>query len=327
MKSDKIKLGDKGASVRGLLYSLGLTKDDINKPFIGVVNSKNDIVPGHKNLDKVAEAVKAGILGAGGIPFEFPAIAICDGIAMGHKGMNYPLASRELITDSIEAMTYAHGFDALVMIPNCDKTVPAMLMAAGRLNIPSILISGGAMYSGYSKTLSTKQNDSLDFNSIMEGIGAKNVNKISKDELEDIALNSCPSCGSCSGLFTANSMNCLTESLGMGLPFNGTAMSDSSLRIRLARTAGQKIMDLLKNNIKPRDILTLNAFKNAITVDMAIAGSTNTVLHLPAIANEAGIKLPLDLFDEISNKTPYLAKLSPSGEHHIEDLHLSLIHI
>lgn len=321
MKSDKIKLGDKGASVRGLLYSLGLTKDDINKPFIGVVNSKNDIVPGHKNLDKVAEAVKAGILGAGGIPFEFPAIAICDGIAMGHKGMNYPLASRELITDSIEAMTYAHGFDALVMIPNCDKTVPAMLMAAGRLNIPSILISGGAMYSGYSKTLSTKQNDSLDFNSIMEGIGAKNVNKISKDELEDIALNSCPSCGSCSGLFTANSMNCLTESLGMGLPFNGTAMSDSSLRIRLARTAGQKIMDLLKNNIKPRDILTLNAFKNAITVDMAIAGSTNTVLHLPAIANEAGIKLPLDLFDEISNKTPYLAKLSPSGEHHIEDLH------
>jgi len=294
---------------------MGFTKDEIDKPLIGVVNSQNDIVPGHMLLDRIAGAVRDGILMSGGTPIEFPAIGICDGIAMGHEGMKYPLASRELICDSIEAMTIAHQFDALVLIPNCDKIVPAMLMAAARINIPAILISGGPMRAGYAG------GKALDFNSIMEKIGEFRGGKTTEEELEHIALNACPGCGSCAGLFTANSMNCLTEALGMGLPYNGTALSDTGERIRLAKTAGVKIMELLANDLRPRDILTEKAFQNAMTVDMAMAGSTNTVLHLPAIAHEAGLKIDMADFDAVSAKTPYIAKLSPSGEHHLEDLH------
>lgn len=315
MRSDKIKQGATGAPLRSLFYGMGYTRKEIDRPLIGIVNSQNEIVPGHMLLDRIAEAAKRGVLMAGGTPIEFPAIGICDGIAMGHEGMKYPLASRELIADSIEAMATAHALDGLVLIPNCDKIVPGMLMAAARLNIPSVVVSGGAMRAGYIN------GQVLDFNSTMEKIGAFKNGTATEDELEETAMNACPGCGSCSGLFTANSMNCLTEVLGMGLPYNGTALCDSGERIRLAKTAGLKVMEMLEKNICPRDILTLNAFKNAITVDMAMAGSTNTVLHLPAIAYEAGIKLELSLFDELSGKTPYLAKLSPSGHHHIEDLH------
>jgi dihydroxy-acid dehydratase len=266
-------------------------------------------------LDRIAESAKKGVLMAGGTPIEFPAIGICDGIAMGHEGMKFPLASRELIADSIEAMARGHAFDGLVLIPNCDKIVPGMLMAAARLNIPSVVVSGGPMRAGFSN------GQVLDFNSIMEKLGSYNNGTTTEEELEEVALNACPGCGSCSGLFTANSMNCLTEVLGMGLPYNGTALSDSGERIRLAKMAGIKVMEMVNRDIKPRDILTENAFRNAITVDMAMAGSTNTVLHLPAIAYEAGIRLDLSLFDELSDKTPYIAKLSPSGVHHMEDLH------
>jgi dihydroxy-acid dehydratase len=315
MNSTKITQGASGANVRSLFYAMGYTRPEIDRPIIGIVNSQNDIVPGHMLLDRIAEAARTGVLMAGGTPVEFPAIGICDGIAMGHEGMKYPLASRELICDSIEAMTMAHQFDGLVLIPNCDKSVPGMLMAAARLNIPAIVVSGGAMRAG---RLAGK---ALDFNSIMEGIGAYKNGGISEGELEAIAENSCPGCGSCSGLFTANSMNCLTEALGMGLPYNGTALCDSGERIRIAKTAGVKVMELVERNIRPRDILTMEAFHNAITVDMGMAGSTNTVLHLPAIAHEAGIQLNLSVFDEISKHTPYIAKLSPSGVHHIEDLH------
>jgi dihydroxy-acid dehydratase len=315
MNSDKIKSGPSGAPVRTLFYGMGYLKEEIERPLIGIVNSQNEIVPGHMLLDRIAEAAKKGVLMAGGTPIEFPAIGICDGIAMGHEGMKYPLASRELICDSIEAMTRGHAFDGLVLIPNCDKIVPAMLMAAARLNIPSIVVSGGAMRAG------ELNSETLDFNSIMEKLGAYNNGTVSLDELEETALNACPGCGSCSGLFTANSMNCLTEVLGMGLPYNGTALCDSGERIRIAKMAGIKIMEMVKSDIKPRDIMTEKAFINAITVDMAMAGSTNTVLHLTAIAHEAGIKLDLNTFDKISNTTPYIAKLSPSGVHHIEDLH------
>lgn len=315
MKSNKIKEGAQGASVRSLFYGMGYTKKEIDRPIIGIVNSQNEIVPGHMLLDRIASAAKTGVLMSGGTPVEFPAIGICDGIAMGHDGMRYPLASRELICDSIESMAVGHQFDGLVLIPNCDKIVPGMLMAAARLNIPSIVISGGAMRAGYN------DGQVLDFNSIMEKIGAFKNGDCTAEELEDVAENACPGCGSCSGLFTANSMNCLTEALGLGLPFNGTALSDSGERIRLAKTAGMKIMELVEKDIKPRDILTMKAFENAIAVDMAMAGSTNTVLHLPAIAHEADIKLDLDIFDAISAKTPYIAKLSPSGTDHIEDLH------
>jgi dihydroxy-acid dehydratase len=315
MNSTKITQGAGGANVRSLFYAMGYTRSEIDKPIIGIVNSQNDIVPGHMLLDRIAEAARTGVLIAGGTPVEFPAIGICDGIAMGHEGMKYPLASRELICDSIEAMTIAHQFDGLVLIPNCDKSVPGMLMAAARLNIPAIVISGGAMRAGH---LNGK---ALDFNSIMESIGVYKNGDISEGELETIAENSCPGCGSCSGLFTANSMNCLTEALGMGLPYNGTALCDSGERIRMAKTAGMKVMELVRNDTRPRDILTMEAFRNAITVDMGMAGSTNTVLHLPAIAHEAGIRLDLSVFDEISKNTPYIAKLSPSGVHHLEDLH------
>ena len=315
LNSTKVKDGASGAPTRALLYGMGYTKTEIDKPIIGVVNSQNDIVPGHKLLDRIASAVRDGILMSGGTPVEFPAIGICDGIAMGHEGMKYPLASRELICDSIEAMTAAHQFDGLVLIPNCDKIVPGMLMAAARLNIPAILISGGPMRAGYA------DGQSLDFNSVMEMMGKHRTGGATAEELENIALNACPGCGSCAGLFTANSMNCLTEALGMGLPYNGTALCDTGERIRMAKTAGMKIMELLEKDIRPRDIMTDKAFGNAMTVDMAMAGSTNTVLHLPAIAHEAGIKLELSDFDAASARTPYLAKISPSGEHHMEDLH------
>ncbi|QEK11435.1 dihydroxy-acid dehydratase [Crassaminicella thermophila] len=315
MRSDVIKKGAKGAPARSLFYGMGYTKEEINKPIIGIVNAQNEIIAGHMHLDRIAQAAKMGVAMAGGTPVEFPAIGICDGIAMGHEGMKYPLASRELIADSIEAMAIAHGFDGLVLIPNCDKIVPGMLMAAARLNIPSVVVSGGPMRAG------EHNGKALDFSSVIEAVGSFKDQKISEEELEELAKKSCPGCGSCSGLFTANSMNCLTEVLGMGLPYNGTAMSHSGERIQLAKYAGMKVMECIKNDIKPLDILTLDAFKNAITVDMAMAGSSNTVLHLPAIAHEAGIKLDLELFDEISQKTPYLTKLSPSGKHHMEDLH------
>ncbi|MDF3001364.1 MAG: ilvD [Bacillota bacterium] len=315
MNSDKIKSGPSGASVRTLFYGMGYIREEIDRPLIGIVNSQNEIVPGHMHLDRIAEAAKKGVSLAGGTPVEFPSIGICDGIAMGHDGMKYPLASRELVADSIEAMAKGHAFDGLVLIPNCDKIVPGMLMAAARLNIPAVVVSGGAMRAGYSN------GNVLDFNSIMEKIGAYRNGDCTEDELEEVALNACPGCGSCSGLFTANSMNCLTEVLGMGLPYNGTALADTGERVRMAKMAGVKIMEMVEKDIKPRDILTEDAFRNAITVDMAMAGSTNTVLHLPAIAHEAGIKLNLELFDQISEKTPYIAKLSPSGHHHIEDLH------
>jgi dihydroxy-acid dehydratase len=315
MNSTKIKEGAAGAVVRMLFYAMGYTKEEIDRPIIGVVNSQNEIVPGHMQLGRVAAAVKAGVLSAGGTPIEFPAIGICDGIAMGHEGMKYPLASRELICDSVEAMAMAHQFDGLVLIPNCDKSVPGMLMAAARLNIPAIVVSGGPMRAG-------RMGDrTLDLNDVMEGIGSFKGGIITEEQLAALEISACPGCGSCSGLYTANSMNCLTEALGMGLPFNGTALCDSAERIRLAKTAGVRVMDLVSKDVRPRDILTHEAFENAITVDMGMAGSTNTVLHLPAIAHEAGIDLPLDLFDEISGRTPYIAKLSPSGVHHMEDLH------
>ncbi|MDR1571454.1 MAG: dihydroxy-acid dehydratase [Clostridiales Family XIII bacterium] len=314
-RSDRIKNGPAGASVRALFYGMGYVREEIDRPLIGIVNSQNEIVPGHMLLDRIAEAAKKGVLMAGGTPAEFPAIGICDGIAMGHEGMKYPLASRELICDSIEAMAMAHQFDGLVLIPNCDKIVPGMLMAAARLNIPSIVVSGGPMRAG------AIDGRTLDFNSVMEQIGVYKSGGCTEDELERVAEETCPGCGSCSGLFTANSMNCLTEALGMGLPYNGTALCDSGERVRMAKTAGIKIMELVGRGIKPRDILTEKAFENAISVDMAMAGSTNTVLHLPAIAHEAGIRLDLSLFDRLSERTPYIAKISPSGHHHMEDLH------
>lgn len=315
MKSNKIKTGALRASTRALFYGMGYTDEEINRPWIGIVNSQNDIVAGHIHLDVIAEAAKTGVLMAGATPIEFPAIGICDGIAMGHEGMKHPLASRELIADSIEAMTLAHGFDALVLIPNCDKIVPGMMMAAARLNIPSIIISGGPMLAG------RYNGEKVDFSTCIENIGTFNKGGITQEELSAIEKASCPGCGSCSGLFTANSMNCLAEALGMALPGNGTIPAVYGERIALAKKAGMKIVELLERDVKPRDILTQKAFENAITVDMAMAGSSNTVLHLTAIAHEAEINLSLDAFDKISRKTPYLCSLSPSGPHHMQDLH------
>lgn len=317
MRSDSVKGGIKGAPARSLMYGMGYTKEEIERPLIGIVNSQNEVVAGHMHLDEIAKAAKLGVAMAGGTPMEFPAIAVCDGIAMGHVGMKYSLASRELIADSIEAMAMAHGFDGLVLIPNCDKIVPGMLMAAARLNIPAVVVSGGPMRAG---KLNKRE---LDFSTCIEQVGACSDGKITENQLEEEVKKSCPGCGSCSGLFTANSMNCLTEVLGMGLPLNGTALAQTGERNQLAKYAGMYVMDCVKNNRCPRDILTLDAFKNAITVDMAMAGSTNTVLHLPAIAHEAGLELDLDLFDEISRKTPCIIKLSPSGKHHMEDLHMA----
>lgn len=317
MRSNIVKGGVKGAPARSLMYGMGYTKEEIEKPLIGIVNAQNEIIAGHLHLDEIAQAAKLGVAMAGGTPIEFPAIGVCDGIAMGHTGMKYSLASRELIADSIETMAMAHGFDGLVLIPNCDKIVPGMLMAAARLNIPAVVVSGGPMKAG-----KYKGNDA-DFSTCIEAVGACKDGKVSEEELEEVARTACPGCGSCSGLYTANSMNCLTEVLGMGLPLNGTAAAHSGERKQLGKYAGMKVMEMLEKDIKPLDVLTIEAFENAIAVDMAMAGSTNTVLHLPAIAHETGFELNLDLFDKINSKTPCLIKLSPSGKHHMEDLHLA----
>ncbi|MEQ8200091.1 MAG: dihydroxy-acid dehydratase [Syntrophomonadaceae bacterium] len=315
MKSDIVKQGLEKAPHRSLFKSLGLIDQEMGRPFIGIVNSYNDIVPGHINLDKIAAAVKAGVRLAGGIPFEFQTIAVCDGIAMNHIGMKYSLGSRELIADSVEIMATAHAFDALVFIPNCDKVVPGMLMAAARLNIPSIFVSGGPMLAGMSdrRAISVTQ--------IFEGVGEAAIGKIDMQQLAGLEERACPTCGSCSGMFTANSMNCLTEAIGMALPGNGTIPAVYSERIRLAKQTGIKIMELLDQNIHPLDIMTPAAFRNAITMDMAIGCSTNSVLHLLAIADEAGVNIDLDLFNQISESTPHLCKISPAGFHHMEDLY------
>ncbi|MDD4356468.1 MAG: dihydroxy-acid dehydratase [Smithellaceae bacterium] len=314
MRSDLMKKGLERAPHRSLFKAMGYTDEEIARPIIGVVNSANEIIPGHIYLDLIAGDVKAGIRMAGGTPVEFPVIGVCDGIAMNHAGMKYSLASRELIADSIEIMATAHPFDALVFITNCDKIVPGMLMAALRLNIPSIFISGGPMLAG------RLQGRAVDLISVFEGVGAVKAKKMTSPELQQLEDCACPGCGSCSGMYTANSMNCVTEALGLGLPGHGTIPAVLAARHRLAKQAGMKIMDLLRKNVRPRDIATLAAFKNAMAVDMALGCSTNTVLHIPAVAHEAGIKLDLDLFNKISEKTPNLCKLSPAGPYHIEDL-------
>ncbi len=314
MRSDLMKKGLERAPHRSLFKAMGYTDEEIARPLIGVVNSANEIIPGHIHLDLITQDVKAGIRMSGGTPVEFPVIGVCDGIAMGHAGMKYSLASRELIADSIEIMASAHPFDALVFIPNCDKIIPGMLMAAMRLNIPAIFISGGPMLAG------KMAGKAVDLISVFEGVGAVKAKRMTQNELKQLEDCACPGCGSCSGMYTANSMNCVTEALGLGLPGNGTIPAVQAARHRLAKYAGMKIMELYKKNIKPRDIATLAAFQNAIAVDMALGCSTNTVLHIPAIAHEAGIKLDLNLFNKISEKTPNLCKLSPAGPHHIEDL-------
>ena len=314
MRSDNMKKGIEKAPHRSLFKAMGYTDEEISRPLVGVVNSANEIVPGHIDLDIIARAVKDGIRMAGATPIEFPTIGVCDGIAMNHEGMKYSLASRELIADSVEVMAMAHPFDALVMIPNCDKIVPGMLMAAMRINIPTIFISGGPMLSG---RLGGKK---IDLISVFEGVGAFRAGRIDEGRLKQLEDNACPSCGSCSGMFTANSMNCLTEALGLALPGNGTIPAVFAARRRLAKQTGMKIVELLERDIKPRDIATLSAFRNAIAVDMALGCSTNTVLHVPAIAYEARVPLDLEVFNEISRKAPHLCSLSPAGSHHIEDL-------
>ncbi len=317
MRSDTAKKGINRAPHRSLMKAIGFTDTEIEKPLIGIANSANELIPGHMHLDKIVEAVKAGINMAGGTPMSFSTIGVCDGIAMNHKGMHYSLASRELIADSIEVVATAHPFDAIVMVPNCDKIVPGMLMAAARLNIPAIFISGGPMLAGRHPD---DHNKKIDLVSVFEAVGAVNSGKLSKDKLKEIEDAACPSCGSCAGMFTANSMNCLTEAIGMGLPGNGTIPGPMSQRIRLAKHAGMQIMELFKLNITPDKIMTSDAFKNALAVDMALGCSTNTVLHLKAVASEANVDIDLALINEISNKTPHLCALSPAGEHRIEDL-------
>lgn len=315
MRSDRVKKGLERAPHRSLFKAMGYTDEEIERPLIGIVNAKNEIIPGHIHLDNVVKAVKEGVLLAGGTPIEFPAIGVCDGIAMGHVGMHYSLATRELIADSTEAMVMAHGFDALVMVPNCDKIVPGMLMAAGRLNLPTIVVSGGAMLAG-------KIGDkNISLSNVFEAVGSVKAGKMTQDELCQYENNACPSCGSCSGMFTANSMNCLTEVLGMGLPGNGTIPAVYSERIRLAKKAGMAVMEILEKDLRPRDLMTEKSFENALTVDMALGCSTNSMLHLPAIANEVGIIMELEKANEISSRTPNLCKLSPAGHHHIEDLY------
>lgn len=314
MRSDKITKGVNAAPQRALLYALGLTDEEIGKPLIGIVSSKNDIVPGHMNIDKVVEAVKQGVAMAGGVPIVFPAIAVCDGIAMGHEGMKYSLVTRELIADSTEAMATAHPFDGLVMVPNCDKNVPGLLMAAARLNIPSIFVSGGPMLAGI------LHGQKISYSNVSEAVSRYKVGEIDDTGLAECTAKACPTCGSCSGMFTANSMNCLTEVLGMGLPGNGTIPAVYSERLRLAKEAGMQIMELVKKDIKPRDIMVKDAFLNALTIDMALGCSTNSMLHLPAIAHECGITLDLALANSISDKTPNLCHLAPAGNHYIEEL-------
>ena len=315
MRSDNVKKGVPTAPNRSLFYALGYTREELERPLIGVVCSYNEIVPGHMNLDKIAEAVKAGVRAAGGTPIEFPAIAVCDGIAMGHVGMKYSLVTRDLIADSTEAMAIAHQFDGLVMIPNCDKNVPGLLMAAARVNIPTIFVSGGPMLAG---RLNDGRRTCLSH--MFEAVGGYYAGKLDEAGVEEYENNACPTCGSCSGMYTANSMNCLTEAIGMGLRGNGTIPAVWSARLRLAKHAGMQIMELVKRDIKPRDIMTEAAFHNAETVDMALGCSTNTMLHLPAIAHECGIELDLDMSNEISSKTPNLCHLAPAGDTYMEDL-------
>ena len=317
MRSDIIKKGIERAPHRSLFKAMGYTDEEIQRPLIGVVNSVNEIVPGHIHLDKIAEAVKTGIRMAGGTPVEFGCIGICDGIAMGHEGMKYSLASRELIADSCESMAIAHSFDGMVFIPNCDKIVPGMLMAAARVDVPSIFISGGPMLS------INKNGTQLDLNSVFEAVGSFKVGAITEEDVAEYENNACPGCGSCSGMFTANSMNCLTEVLGMGLPGNGTVPAVYAERIRLAKQAGMKIMELVEKDIKPSDILVPEAFENALAVDMALGCSTNSVLHLPAIAHEAGVELNLEMINTISSRVPNLCKLAPSGPYHVQDLYMA----
>ena len=315
MNSNYIKAGVERAPNRSLLYALGYTDEEIRRPIIGVVSSYNEVVPGHMNLDKIADAVKAGVRAAGGTPIMFPAIAVCDGIAMGHIGMKYSLVTRDLIADSTEAMAIAHQFDGLVMIPNCDKNVPGLLMAVARLNIPTIFVSGGPMLAGH-----LKDGRRTCLSHMFEAVGAYKAGTLDEKGVLDYEENACPSCGSCSGMYTANSMNCLTEAIGMALPGNGTIPAPYSARIRLAKKAGMQIMELVKRNIRPRDIMTPAAFHNAETVDMALGCSTNTMLHLPAIAHEAGVEIDLDMSNEISAHTPNLCHLAPAGDTFMEDL-------
>jgi len=314
LRSEQVKKGVTKAPHRSLFKAMGYTDEELSRPLIGVANSFNEIIPGHLHLRTITEAVKAGIRMAGGTPVEFGVIGVCDGIAMGHEGMRFSLASRELIADSVEVMASAHCFDGLVLVPNCDKIVPGMLMAAARLNIPALMVSGGPMLAGELK------GEKIDLNTVFEGVGAQAVGKITEEELTEIEERACPGCGSCSGMFTANTMNCLTEVLGLGLPGNGTIPAVDARRIRLAKLAGMKIIDLVKANLRPAQILTKEAFTNAFTVDMAVGGSTNTVLHLPAIAREVGVELDLNWINEVSKRTPHLCSLRPGGVHHIQDL-------
>ena len=314
MVSDSIKNGAQNAPHRALYHALGMTEEEIKRPMVGIVSSYNEIVPGHMNIDKIVEAVRIGVAMAGGTPVVFPAIAVCDGIAMGHKGMKYSLVTRDLIADSTEAMALAHGFDALVMVPNCDKNVPGLLMAAARLNIPAVFVSGGPMLAGHVDGAKTS------FSSISEAVGQYNAGKISLEKLKEYECKTCPTCGSCSGMYTANSMNCLTEALGMGLKGNGTIPAVYSARIELAKHAGMTVMELVRNDIRPRDIMTEKAFHNALTVDMALGCSTNSMLHLPAIAHECGIEINLDIANNISTVTPNLCHLAPAGRTYIEEL-------
>ena len=314
MRSDLMKKGIEKAPHRSLFKAMGYTQAEIDRPLIGIVNSANEIIPGHIHLDKIAEGVKAGVRMAGGTPVEFSTIGVCDGIAMNHAGMRYSLASRELIADSVEVMAIAHPFDGLVLIPNCDKIIPGMIMAALRLNIPAIVVSGGPMLAG------RVGGKPVDLISVFEGVGACKAGRMSEEELEQLEDHACPGCGSCAGMFTANSMNCLTEALGLALPGNGTIPAVTAARVRLAKEAGSRIVDLISKGLKPRDIATREAFENAISVDMALGCSTNTVLHVPAIANEAGIDLGLGVFNEISARTPHLCSLRPGGEHFLENL-------
>jgi len=314
MRSDKAKRGLERAPHRSLFYAAGLTPEELDRPLIGVVNAYNEVVPGHVHLDRIAEGVKAGVRTAGGTPLAFNTIGVCDGIAMGHPGMRFSLPSRELIADSIEAMVMAHPFDGLVFIPNCDKIVPGMLMAAARLNIPAVFVSGGPMMAG------RHGGEDVDVKTMFEAVGQVQAGKMEQASLEALELAACPGCGSCAGLFTANTMNCLTEALGMGLPGNGTIPAVTAARTRLAKQAGARVMGVVEKGIRPRDVMTAAAFENAIAVDMAIGGSTNTVLHLPAVAHAAAVPLPLQAFDAVSARTPYLVKLSPSGPYHMQDL-------
>ena len=306
--------GIEKASQRSLFNALGMTKEEMNRPLVGIVSSYNEIVPGHMNIDKIVEAVKLGVAMGGGTPVVFPAIAVCDGIAMGHTGMKYSLVTRDLIADSTECMALAHHFDALVMIPNCDKNVPGLLMASARINVPTIFVSGGPMLAGHVKGKKTS------LSSMFEAVGAYTAGKMSEEDVEEFENNACPTCGSCSGMYTANSMNCLTEVLGMGLRGNGTIPAVYSERIKLAKQAGMQVMELYRKNIRPRDIMTEKAFYNALTADMALGCSTNSMLHLPAIANECGVNINLDIANEISAKTPNLCHLAPAGHTYMEDL-------